>query len=76
MNHKVTGQCIRHLREKKHWSLSDLSKATGITHDHIGRIERGEVENFTIKTLDKIAEALQVEVTELIAPKLSESQDS
>lgn len=56
---------IRQIREKKGLSQQDLADDCGITQNQVGRIERAEI-NTTIKTLVKIANALNVEPKELL----------
>ena len=56
---------IRQLREKKNMSQQDLSNDSGITKSQIARIERAQI-NTTIKTLIKIANALEIETKELL----------
>lgn len=59
------GIYLRQLREKKNMSQQDLAIDCNIPKSQIGRIERAEV-NTTIKTLIKIANALEVEPFELL----------
>jgi transcriptional regulator with XRE-family HTH domain len=61
---KNLGIHIRQLREKKNLSQQDLANDCSIPKVQIGRIERAEI-NTTIKTLLKIANALDVEIEEL-----------
>lgn len=56
---------VRQIREKKGMSQQDLGDDCGITQNQVGRIERAEI-NTTIKTLVKIANALDVEPKELL----------
>lgn len=60
------GETIRDLRTKKKQSLDALARETGLTSYHIGRIERGETPNVTLRTLDKIAKALGVRARDLL----------
>ena len=55
---------IKKLRESKNISRYELAKLTGLSHMTIYRVESGE--SPTLKTLAKIAEALEVSVEELI----------
>ncbi|MFH6965661.1 helix-turn-helix domain-containing protein [Flavobacterium sp. FlaQc-28] len=55
---------IRQLREKKGLSQQDLGDDCDISKNQVGRIERAEI-NTSIKTLVKIANALDVEPKEL-----------
>ncbi|MBS7234038.1 helix-turn-helix transcriptional regulator [Flavobacterium psychroterrae] len=56
---------IRQLREKKGMSQQDLADDCGITQNQVGRIERAEIKT-GIKTLIKIANALDVEPKDLL----------
>jgi DNA-binding XRE family transcriptional regulator len=48
---------IAQLREKKGLSQQQLAKLMGTSQQAISRIESGEYEGFTLKTLEKIADA-------------------
>ncbi len=48
---------IARLREKKGLSQKELAKLMGTSQQAISRIESGEYEGFSLKTLGKIAEA-------------------
>lgn len=61
---------IRQLRERKNLSQDDLANDCNISKRQIGRIERAEI-NTSVKTLVKIANALDVEPKELFNVKLS-----
>jgi len=63
---KVTrlGAKIKRLREDKNWSQSDLTRAAGLTHGLVSRLEDG-IGNPSLKTLAAIAKALGVSVSEL-----------
>ena len=55
---------IRQLREKKNLSQQDLANDCSIPKAQIGRIERAKI-NTTVRTLIKIANALEIEPKEL-----------
>lgn len=59
---------IRQLREKKNLSQQNLADDCDIPKTQIGRIERAEI-NTTIRTLCKIANALEIEPKELLSFK-------
>lgn len=61
---KNLGIHIRQLREKKNLSQQDLANDCSIPKVQIGRIERAEI-NTTVRTLLKIANALDVQIEEL-----------
>ncbi len=54
------GQHIKNLRKIKHLSQENLANDCNIPKVQIGRIERAEI-NTTVKTLIKIANALDIE---------------
>ena len=58
---------IRRFREALEISQEGLAEVSGLHRTYIGSVERGE-RNITLSTLEVLAEALQVEVTELISP--------
>jgi ribosome-binding protein aMBF1 (putative translation factor) len=53
---------IAELRERKGLSQQELAKLTRTSQQAISRIESGEYEGFTPKTLEKIAEATGMRV--------------
>ena len=53
---------IAELREKKGLSQQQLAKLMGTSQQAISRIESGEYEGFTLKTLEKIADATGMRV--------------
>ena len=63
--YKTVGENIVRLRQLKGWTQEDLAYYADLTVASISKIERG-VTNPTLKTLDKIADALGVETDELL----------
>jgi transcriptional regulator with XRE-family HTH domain len=59
------GTHIRQLRESKNLSQQDLASDCGIPKVQIGRIERAKI-NTTVRTLVKIANALDIEPKDLL----------
>lgn len=59
------GVHIRQLREKKNMSQQDLANDCTIPKSQIARIERAKI-NTTVRTLIKIANALEIEPKELL----------
>src|SRR3989339_46098 len=53
---------IAELREKNGLSQQQLAKLMGTSQQAISRIESGEYEGFTLKTLEKVAEATGMKV--------------
>lgn len=66
---------IRKLRESKNLSQNDLSLDSNIPKIQIGRIERAEI-NTTIRTLVKIANALQIPPKELLDFTINQNSDT
>jgi transcriptional regulator with XRE-family HTH domain len=60
------GQNVRLAREKKGWSQDRLSDESGLHRTYISGIERG-VRNPTIKIVQQIAVALDVDIQELFS---------
>lgn len=59
------GVHIRQLREKKNLSQQDLADDCAIPKSQIARIERAKI-NTTVRTLIKIANALEIEPKDLL----------
>ena len=57
---------IRRYRKKLGLSQDRLSKAAGVAYNTVVKIESGENPNPTIKTLQKIADALGIKVNDLL----------
>jgi transcriptional regulator with XRE-family HTH domain len=61
---KIVGDRIRSLREQRKWSQMKLGELADLHYTYIGRIERGE-NNVTVKSLEKVAVALDIPFEEL-----------
>jgi transcriptional regulator with XRE-family HTH domain len=62
------GQRITHLRELRGESLSAVAERAKIAKSYLLKLERGEVENPGLRTLDSIAKALRMTLADLLAP--------
>ena len=62
MKEKVLGKKLKSIRLNKNLSAEALSRKTGVSAMHIGRIERGE-SSPTLGVLNKIALGLDVNLT-------------
>jgi len=60
------GVNIRQLRERKSLSQQDLANDCNITKSQIARIERAKI-NTTVRTLIKIANALEMQPKDLLS---------
>ena len=65
--HQV-GQRLTEIRRLQGRSLSEVAKATRIAKSYLLKLERGEVENPGLATLDTVAKALKVTLAKLLAP--------
>ena len=61
---KLVGDRIRALRKERGYSQERLADKADLHYTHIGSIERGE-KNWSIETLVKVANGLNVEVSDL-----------
>jgi len=62
----MIGKNIKEIRKKKGISQDKLSKLADITHTTLAKLESGANTNPTIKTLQKIARALNVKIDDLL----------
>lgn len=65
---KEIGMTIRKLREERKMTLEDLGEKLGKTKSYISKLERG-IKTISLENLQKIATALDVDVTELFPDK-------
>ena len=63
---KIDGAKLKSLRERRFLRREELAEKVGSHRDHIGRLERDEIENPRMTTIRKLAEALDVNPTELL----------
>lgn len=61
---KKFGAKLAYIRKSKKLSQMKLAELVDMNFNYIGQIERGEA-NVTIKTMKNIADALDIEVSEL-----------
>ena len=65
---------IKAAREAKQWTQEDLSKASGVSLQSIKRYESAKDNNITLDTLNKIADALEVNVELFVMRDMSPSR--
>lgn len=65
-DYRITGQVIGMLRAERAMSQKVLSGLVGIDRSHLGKIENG-YKNASVDTLWRIAEALDLKLSTLIA---------
>lgn len=64
----LLGKRIRQLRELKLLSISAVAARAEISKSYLAKLERGEVDNPGLKTLQVIATALDVTLADLLTP--------
>lgn len=62
---RLLGDRVRSLRQRTGRTQMDFALYSGINQTHLGRIERGEG-NPSLETLVRLADALQVDIAELV----------
>lgn len=62
----MIGENIRRYRKQKRMTLSDLASTTGISKSYLSYIERGIKHNPSIDVLEKITEALEINISSII----------
>ncbi len=62
------GQRIRHFREMKRMSQSELEKHTGIKREYLSKLENDELKNPTYFTMLKIARGMGINISDLVEP--------
>lgn len=71
----IIGLRIRSLRKEKGWSQEKLAELADLNASYVGKIERGE-KNVTFKSLEKVADALEIPIEELFRQVESIDTDS
>lgn len=71
---KILGENIRKYRVMKEISQEKLAEYCGLHRTYIGAVERGE-RNISIDNIEKIANALDVYITELFEIRKGEQDD-
>lgn len=69
------GSLIKHKREEKGYSLNKLQELTGISPSYINRIEKGERKAPSLKIIEKLADALDADLSELLSVANRENGD-
>ena len=62
---KKFGMTIKQIRKQQKMSQNDLAEKSGLHRTYIGSVERGE-RNITLINAEKIAQALSVQLFELL----------
>lgn len=64
---KTIGEVVQKLRQDKGLTQEELAVKAKVSYTSLVKIERGQVENPTIKTLKKLADALEVSVDDILS---------
>ena len=62
---QVVAENVRQLRLQRSWSQEELADRCNLHRTYIGAIERGE-RNITVRTLFRVAEALECDALQLL----------
>lgn len=65
---------IRNFRKSKNITLDELSNKTSLSNSYLSKLENNKVTNCTINTLEKLADALEVNIKDLFYSKLDINQ--
>jgi transcriptional regulator with XRE-family HTH domain len=63
---RANGPAIRYYRARAHLTLKQVAEITGVSFTTISRIETGAVQSPRFSTMEAIADALGVEVDQLL----------
>jgi transcriptional regulator with XRE-family HTH domain len=63
---KIDGAKLRKLRQQRLLSRQELAEKAGTHRDHIGRLERGDIDEPQMRTIRRLTEALGVSASELL----------
>ncbi len=61
----MLGKYVKEMREKRGLAQSELAAIAGVSPMHISRIEKGDYQSLTLKTLNGLAKGLKVPFNEL-----------
>jgi transcriptional regulator with XRE-family HTH domain len=63
---KVLGICMKQLRAQKSMTQGDVVRATGLERSYVSNLEAGKIKYPRVHTVDKIAAAFGMKLSELI----------
>ena len=73
--YQMVGKRVRFFREQDGLTQAELAEKTGLSDNFIGLIERG-IKHPTLDTLNKVADALEVNLSEFFHPIKSTPEDT
>jgi transcriptional regulator with XRE-family HTH domain len=60
------GLCMRELRAERRMTQGDIVRATGLERSYVSNIEAGKIKHPRIETVDKIAKAFGMKLSEFV----------
>lgn len=66
------GDNIKRIRELKGYGVNELARISGVNASYISALERGEKKNPSVEILEKIANALEVSIDEIMRGVMDE----
>ncbi len=74
IDQQLLGKQVTDLRQRSGLSISGLAERAGVAKSYLLKVEKGEVENPGLATLDLIAKALGVTLDDLLNPPSQKSK--
>ena len=74
LNYELIGKNIRELRESQGISQQDFADAADITKRHLSSIENGHATNIKLNTIARIAELLNISISQLVMDQSNKNQ--
>lgn len=68
------GLLVRFYRKQKGMNLQELSKRAGVSQSYINRIEKGERKTPSLSVIKSIADALEIDIRELIGHEIENGE--
>lgn len=73
---EVIASNLRRLMQQRSWQQRDLAEAAGLSEASVCRILSGRQDNPTVQTLRSLAQALNVNIIDLLGERLGTSRES
>ncbi|QAA31094.1 transcriptional regulator [Clostridium manihotivorum] len=70
------GKNIRTIREAKGLGINELSRLSGVNASYISALERDEKKNPSVNTLEKLADALRVNIDDIMKVSFTKSYET
>lgn len=66
---KVIGRAFRIARHDQGFQMQQVAEASGVSRLTIGKIEKGQLDNCTLETLNRVATSLEMKITFVVESK-------